>query len=98
VNAAGSELSGHKKTVSDSETVAGQYSKNNGNAKGKISKTNSSEDLLVYSRLLAQQGAALHQQVFQLKHGAKLRHCYVTSELARQELLLKDKKRVCINT
>jgi hypothetical protein len=75
--AAADARGGHKKTVSESETVAGQQSeKSNGNAKGNIRKTNGSEDLAAHSRLLAKQGAALRQQVFWLKHGAKLRHCY----------------------
>jgi hypothetical protein len=73
------ELNGHKKTVSNSETVSGAtIRKNNGNAKGEIGKTDSGEDLLVHSRFLAEQSPALRQQVFWLKHDAKLRHCYVT--------------------
>ena len=50
--------------------------KNNGNTRGKIGKTDSGEDLPVNSRFPAEQGPALHQQAFWLKHDAKLRHCY----------------------
>ncbi len=92
MKAAGSECRGHKKTVSEAETVAGQNSeKSNGNANGKI---DSSEDLAASSRLLGKKAAALHRHFFWLKHYAKLRYCYGFPEQVKVDFPVKTEKRV----
>ena len=54
----------------------GNTQKKNGNTRSKIGENDGGEDLSVHPQYPAEQGTALHQQVFWLKHDAKLRHCY----------------------
>jgi len=76
-----------KKPFRNPKRWRGNTRKNNGNTSGKIGKTDGREDLPVYSRFPAEQGSTLHQQVFGLKHAAKLRHCYACEFIGNVKFL-----------
>ena len=65
-----------KKPFRNPKRWRGKTKKNNGNTIGKTGRTDSGKDLSGQSRFPAEQGPTLHQQVFWLKHDAKIQHCH----------------------